>query len=361
MKYISGKNGFDDLLFPIIICNSDGLVIYKNDAAVKNIRLPRRRTDILSHLNIIDRNHLRLLKYQSFPIALKVFTGDKNAYALVQKYDYNSVHSTLWIFPPFLQVNYSSVELSKFNNIILSQSNFICDIVSNMENKSKILDATEIKKLDSRICRKINRIISSIARDSENDCYISIDIFLNKCLSKVASVFNENKYCLDLLISESVCDSKDKISINKFIVFYTHVFSMLCEISQNNQVKADFKEIAENELRLSLSFSLNYPPFYTEKEDNLNLLEKFIHGHNVDIAVIKKFIDICGYKFRFSIKSDSYYNVIFDFSIPCISDDVHPNQGCSDKHCISIGKDLCALTNTMLLCANFIPDADRLL
>ncbi len=360
MKYIAGNNGFDDLLFPVIICNSDGLVIYKNDAAVKNIRLPRRRTDIFSHLNVIDRNHLRLLKYQSFPIALKVFTGDKNAFAIVQKYDYNLVHSTLWIFPPFMQANYSSVELSKFGNIILSQSNCICDIVSGLENKSKTLDEKEIKKLNGRICRRINRIISSIARDTENDCYISVNNFLNKCLSKVASVFNENKYFLDLFINESVCDNENKISINKFIVFYTHIFSMLCEIAQNNQIKADFKEIKENELRLSLSFSINYPPFYTEKENNLNLMEKFIHGHNVDIAVIKKFIDICGYKFNFSIKSDCYYNAIFDFSIPCISEDGHSNQNYADKHCDNIGNDLCALTNNMLLCAKFLPDSDRL-
>ena len=102
---------------PIFICNAKGVVIFKNDAAMRQIRLPRRNTSVRSHLRQAEEGELSRIHLRKKPSILTMHTGDRPARALVIPYVRDETCGpalsqsegpagevcSLWIFPAILR------------------------------------------------------------------------------------------------------------------------------------------------------------------------------------------------------------------------------------------------------------------
>ena len=102
---------------PIFICNAKGVVIFKNAAAMRQIRLPRRNTSVRSHLRQAEEGELDRIYQRKKPSLLTLHTGDRPARAFVVPYISDETCGpalagaevaegevcSLWIFPAVLQ------------------------------------------------------------------------------------------------------------------------------------------------------------------------------------------------------------------------------------------------------------------
>ena len=86
MNYAEYISSPDELDTPIIICNSSGLVVYKNYSAMRNIRLPRRNTHIQFHLDRGGLSEYENIPSRKKPSVISVDTGDRRANAFVMPY-----------------------------------------------------------------------------------------------------------------------------------------------------------------------------------------------------------------------------------------------------------------------------------
>ena len=87
MEYDVSVMSLDELNTPIMMCDKEGVVIYKNEAAVKEVRLPKRRTHMQPHLHPDDARKLSYIDGAGKPCIFNVSTGERKVRAFVIPYD----------------------------------------------------------------------------------------------------------------------------------------------------------------------------------------------------------------------------------------------------------------------------------
>lgn len=344
---------------PIVVCDADGIVVYKNDAAVKQIKLPKRRTDIHIHLNSSDCELLDGISNFSDPLLLHVFTGEREASAFVALHEWEGSPVTIWIFLSYMQSNASGAFVQSFEKNLSSHAKDVCEIVKNVDIKSRMTDAGGESVACNKIRKRLERLVNNVLRDRDSVYVCALSQSVSALFERTTEVFQNLGYDVIINISPEVTKNHNRINYRDMLLFYVHIVTLSCEMTRNKRVCINIFENKYGETVVSITFSVIYPPFSAVEETDIRKLAELIEGHDVDLVLIKSLIDICGYSLKYTVNDESNDNITFRFTIPYMSDGKISSIGGSDRSENNIEPDTLTFIADMLVFSGFALIADQ--
>lgn len=361
MIFKTDAKGFDGLTMPIVVCDADGTVVYKNDAAVKQIRLPRRRTDIRVHLSPSDRKAFDGISRSSDPVMIHVYTGDRDAVAFVAMHEWEGRPATLWVFLSYMQSNASGVVVSSFEKNLSIYAKDVCDIVKYVDKESRMTETGGESVTASKIRKKLEHLVSGILRDRESVYTCALNLSVSTLFEKATEAFRNPGYEVSVDVSSDVMKNHNRVNYRDLLLFYVHIVTLSCEMTRNKRINIDISENKYGETVVAITFSLIYPPFCAEDETDIRKLSELIEGHEVDLVLIKSLIDICGYSLTFTVNDETNDNITFRFVIPYISDGKISSGGNSDQSEKSVELDTLTFITDLLIFSAVVSAPDSAL
>ncbi|MGM9637131.1 MAG: hypothetical protein ACI3YK_03995 [Eubacteriales bacterium] len=318
MRYRTDRIGLDDLSTPILICDRDGLVLYKNEIAVKQVRLPKRRTGILIHLDSAGRAAFMDMGVDSRPRMLTVYTGDRNAKAFVVPYRYQEQDGSLWVFPGFLQTNPTSALFSAMEKNAEKIAGDLCSIFALIAEKSEIGPGRSYNAVNKKIRAKLERLLDTLLEGDSDRVNWSVSESLKILSGQIFGIFRSFGYMIDY---------KDKLPHNRrgmylnfrnFIIFYCHALTFCCELTRSHQITVEVTgdENEENCIVLTAVFTMLFPPVYIENGTDFSGLIPMFPEHMVDLLIFEKLVNLCGYRITYTVSDKHQDNVTFRFVVP---------------------------------------------
>lgn len=318
MNYAHIPENLEKLNTPIIICDEQGLVIYKNTAAVRSVRLPRRHTSMLTHLGQTERGELLRLSDRKKPSVLTVQTGDRNARALVMPYVREGKNCSLWVFVSLLQTGSVSGMFAELDGALCAVGREICEYVKSIDEFALALPerptATELARLDKRL----QKIIDAIT-DERRSWLFELGDALTMLREAVERPIRKYGYRLTFRESEELSHKGVRllIDLQHFFSMYLHLILFSCDSSPNKQVECSvFRE--DETYCVESAFTLPYPPFYTDDgyQTDLSALRALCPKNSIEIELFKAYSGIHGYQMSYRITHDAENNVCLRMKLP---------------------------------------------
>lgn len=333
MNYADMPANLEKLSTPIIICDERGIVIYKNTAAVKSVRLPRRNTSMLSHLGQTEQGELRRLSERKKPSVLTVQTGDRNARALVVSYKRQGRECSLWVFISLLQTGSVSGLFTELDATLTAVSRDICEYIKSIDAFSLALPdqpaPTKLERLEERLHRIIDALTAH-KRDWLFELGDTLDM-LREAIDRPL-----RKYGYYLHINEAFeqqpshrggkNDMRVFIELYAFFTLYLHLILFCCECAPMRHidliVRREFQEsIGEDDYYMELAFTLPYPPFYTEGDAysaDLSALIDLSPKNRFELQLFEAFSVLQGFHISYQITHESENNMRLRMKLPVI-------------------------------------------
>lgn len=318
MRYRTDECGLDRLTTPILMCGPDGFVIYKNDIAVKQIRLPKRNTDMNTHLDSAGRGELAKISASARPGVITVYTGDRDARAFVTSYKRNGKDCTLWMFPAFLQVNPSSAYFSALNKDLVKLAPDFCSIIMNLDKQAHTSSGRSRNALQKRMGESLEHMLENVlATKTERANWLvgeSLDILRHQLRDLLAGYGYQVDYHEDVTSGHK----RKYLNFRDFLIFYSHALTFCCELTRNRKVTLDVKSAeGSNMIEFRIRFTMLFPPVYTDgAEGNIRALESVVPDHQVEILLFDKLVKFCGYEVFYTFTDKPRDNVEFLFRVP---------------------------------------------
>lgn len=318
MNYANIPENLEKLSTPIIICDEQGIVIYKNTAAVRSVRLPRRHTSILTHLGQTERGELLRLSDRKKPSVLTVQTGDRNARALVMSYLREGKKCSLWVFVSLLQTGSVSGMFAELDNALCAVGREICEYVKTIDEFALALpeppSASELVRLDKRL----QKIIDGIT-DERRSWLFELGDALTMLKEAIERPLCKYGYSINFPEADASLGKGVRllIDLQHFFSMYLHLILFSCDSSPNKQV--DVSVFQKGEIYcIETLFTLPYPPFYTEQSDctDLSALSALCPRNSIEIELLKTYSRIHGYEMSYQITHDVENNVRLRLKLP---------------------------------------------
>lgn len=352
MNYIDYISSPDEIKMPIIICNASGLVVYKNNAAMKNIRLPRRNTHIQFHLDRGGISEYENIPFRKKPSIITVDTGDRRANAFVMPYKRVNESCSLWVFFSMLQINAISRVFSEYERDLYDIGYEICDIVRCLDEKTFTLDKKVIDETDRRIERRMEKILdymlsSSTLRRSnvysfENAVALLSDI-TERSFDKIgyAVRFKEEH-------SENSPWAVNTLELRGFLLLYLYITSFAARLSRDKQVDITVAQESDR-LKLHIQFTLGYPLFTVSEEKDISTFAHLAPKCALDLLIISRICRNHLYECIYSVTECDHNNVTVDIKIPaCTPNSLRAPSDSSTEHMLMV-RDFQAAIYYMLL------------
>ncbi|MGM9680837.1 MAG: hypothetical protein ACI3XR_04970 [Eubacteriales bacterium] len=316
MQYRTDNTGLDDLSTPILICDRSGLVLYKNEIAVKQIRLPKRRTGILIHLDSAGKAAFSDMNTDSRPRVLSVYTGDRNAKAFVVPYRYQDSDCTLWVFPGFMQVNPNSVLFSALEKDAEKIAGDLCSVFALVAEKKEIPPGRSHNALNKKIRAKLEHMLDTMLECGDDRVNWPLSECLRILSGQIFGIFRTYGYMIDF--KDSVPQNLKGMFLNflNFIVFYSHALTFCCELTRSHRISVEVCEENENCIVLTAVFTILFSPIYIENSSDFRNLIPLFPEHMVDLLIFEKLAASCGYRISYSVVDRHQDNVTFRFVVP---------------------------------------------
>lgn len=316
MNYTEYISSPDELDTPIMICNSSGLVVYKNASAIKNVRLPRRNTHVQFHLDRGDISEYENIPSRKKPSVISVDTGDRRANAFVIPYKRASENCSLWVFFSFLQINALSRIFVDYERDLCDVGYEICDIIRCLDEKTFTLDERIHFEADARIERRMERILDYMfsAGEIRRNSASTFKNAINLLYEVTERSFNKLGY--DVRFSGSCTKNvPHMLDMRGLIVLYLYVSVFACKLSRDRRVEISISERGDD-LSFKVEFSLGYPQFTVKNSrdvfDLVGLAPKFA----LELLIISRLCKNHGYECVCNVTEDSHNNVIIDVTVP---------------------------------------------
>lgn len=319
MDYDVGIGSLDELITPIIMCDKGGLVIYKNEAAVKEIRLPRRNTHIQPHLFPGDPQKLDYISGSKKAAVINVCTGDRNAYAIVCSYKRpDGSEGTLWAFPAMIQTNAMTRYCCRAVNSFIGVADDYSRVIKAIDERSFLLDPKKKQRMDNRIKKYINNVIEMMFTDCDDTPYP-----VGQGIKLICDVMNRTliRFGYDVQMEAGDClegDQKVYFDFRSFIIFMFHLVIFFSECGTERALKVRFDRDEEG-LKIALTLSMPYPPFYTSGKSDIKKLMQLNPSGTLDVLIFDNFAKKHGYKFSYSINEDHTDNMLVCVTVPPFS------------------------------------------
>lgn len=326
MHYTDIPVNLEKLITPVIICNEQGLVIYKNSAAVQSVRLPRRNTSMLIHLGQTEQGELRRLAERKKPSLLTVQTGDRNARALVTCYERQGKPCSLWVFLSLLQTGSVSAMFTDLDNAVCSAGREICEYVKAIDEFSLALPERPSEARLSKLDRQIGKIVGSLTEQRREllfelkDALALLKDALDRPLRKCGYQLNFSAEYEKAVFPKPSDSMRTLIDMQSFFSVYLHLILFACDASPYKQVEIALRE-ADETYSMEVAFTLPYPPFFTEGEGyrtDLAALTALSPKNAVEIRLLEAYSASLGYRMDYRITQEAENNMRIRVKLPVL-------------------------------------------
>lgn len=330
MNYTDFPENLEKLRTPIIICDERGLVIYKNSAAVRNVRLPRRNTSMLTHLGQTEKGELCRLFERKKPSVLTVQTGDRNARALVTHYTRDGKECSLWVFISLLQTGSVSGMFAEMDASLTVIARDICKCIQSIDEFSRALPdqptAAGLEKLDERLHRIIDSIIEH-RRGWLLDLGDALDLLyeaIDRSLRKYGYHLNRREE-FDRIPKWDAGAGTVRVLIDLYAFFtlYLHLILFCCDCAPMRHIDMNVRmeSGAEDAYYMELAFTLPYPPFYTDGDrysDDLSALIALSPKNRFELQLFEAYSRAQGFHMSYRITHEVENNMRFRMKLPVV-------------------------------------------
>ncbi|MBE6619289.1 MAG: hypothetical protein E7626_05875 [Ruminococcaceae bacterium] len=316
MNYTDYISSPDELDTPIMICNSSGLVVYKNASAIKNVRLPRRNTHVQFHLDRGGVSEYENIPSRKKPSVISVDTGDRRANAFVIPYKRATESCSLWVFFSFLQINALSRIFVDYERDLCDVGYEICDIIRCLDEKTFTLDERVHADADARIERRMERILSYMfsAGDIRKNSASTFKNAINLLHEVTERSFDKLGY--DVRFSGQ-CNKNipHMLDMRGLIVLYLYASVFACKLSRDRRVEMNMSQSGDN-LSFRIEFSLGFPQFTIENSKDVFDLVGLAPKFALELLIISRICKNHGYECVCNVTEESHNNVTIDITVP---------------------------------------------
>lgn len=313
---------------PIFICNAKGVVIFKNDAAMRQIRLPRRNTSVRSHLRQAEEGELSRIHLRKKPSILTMHTGDRPARALVIPYVRDETCGpalsqsegpagevcSLWIFPAILQVYPTSLPVQYMEELVENLGSEICALIKYADRASGLFAGKEAQSVQTKLDRKVHRILSTLEAMPEGrwfDLRHSLQIILPVLHRRLEIVGAELEYSEE----EDIHLPGQAVDLPRMSLALLHLLTYTVSLSGSRSVRLRLCRMGD-EVGMRASFTLRWPPFTTENSDDLYKLCLLLPSGQLELLILNSICKGFGTSVTYTLTDEPEYNLILNVGLP---------------------------------------------
>lgn len=330
MNHAVIPESLEKLTTPIIICDERGLVIFKNTAAVRSVRLPRRHTSMLPHLGQTERGELSRLSERRKPSILTVQTGDRNARALVMHYLREGRPCSLWVFVSLLQTGAVSGLIAEQENAITSVGREICEYVKSVDELSMALPEEQSSAQFERMEKHLRKIVDGLTADKRGWVFDLVDVLdmLESAIERPIRKFGYHiSYACDFKLAPVWAggrgDLRLLIELHSFYSLYLHLLLFACDVAPMKQIDVAIRREGvgdvNDEYFMDVAFTLPYPPFYTDGEStDLSALVALSPKNRFEIMMFEAYASSRGFEMCYRITQERDNNMRIRLKLPVI-------------------------------------------
>ncbi len=351
MNYADYISSPDELDTPIIICNSSGLVVYKNAAAMRSIRLPRRNTHIQFHLDRGGLSEYENIPSRKKPSVITVDTGDRRANAFVMPYKRGVESCSLWVFFSLLQINALSRVFGDFERDLCDVGYEICDIIRCLDEKTFTLDERVRTEADKRIEKRMEKILDYLfsSSDLRRSSVYSFESAINLLSEITERSFEKIGYDVRFNSNKGNAHkwAMNSLDFRGFLMLYLYFTTFAVKLSRDRRVDISVSE-EESNIKITTVFSLGYPQFTIKNGRDLEDLIALAPKSALNLLVVSRICKNHNYECLYDVTEDAHDNVVINISIPaCRPAMVHAASDSRTEHML-IARDFQAAIYYML-------------
>lgn len=325
MKYADMPENLEKLSTPVIICDERGQVIYKNTAAVRSVRLPRRHTSMLTHLGQTEQGELRRLPERKKPSVLTVQTGDRNARALVLPYLRDGKQCSLWVFVSLLQTGSVSGLFAELDASLIAVGREICEYVRSVDEFSRALPELPSAARLERLEKRLMKILDELVADKHGWLFELSDV-LDMLEQAIDRPMRKYGYHLNFYSEFDRSpswqggkgDTRVLIDLQSFFTLYLHLILFACDASPMKHIDITVRRQEEDYL-MEIAFTLPYPPFYTDgMSTDLSALIALSPKNRFEIQLFEAYSSARGFEMSYRIGCEAENNMRLRMKLPVL-------------------------------------------
>ena len=361
MKQTFSLPALDRLDTPVLICNNAGIVIYKNPAAMRAIRLPRRNTSIRTHLRQAEEGELDRIGERKKPSILSLHTGDRPARALVCPYVQGKESGavlrssvvkegevcSLWIFPAVLQAYATSRTGQYIESAVVDVAPELCKLVIEADRMSGMLPGKERRVLEERSTRRISRVLISLEELPEGGWYD-----LNTVMNMVVPIIRRRLKLLGAhleYIEEEIPNSKGlSVDLPRMTLQLLHLLTYCVALSNSQMASLRLHSNEDGDVMVTAAFTLTWPPFTVSHSEELHKLCLLLPGSQVDLLMLNSVCKSIGRGVRWSLTDEEEYNLRVTVDLPIMGRDCVRTNLLLDTDLLFLERDLEAIFGAVL-------------
>lgn len=313
---------------PILICNARGVVVFKNAAAVRRIRLPRRNTSVRSHLRQAEEGELDRIHLRKKPSLLTLHTGDRPVRALVLPYvkdercgpALSSADAasgevcSLWIFPAMMQTFSISLTVQYVEGVLEELSDEICALIKQADRCSGLLPGREKTELGKKLDRCVMRMLSTLETLPEGRWFglrQSVQMLL-PIIRRRLEVFG-----VDLEYSEEseIFNAGQAVDLPRLTLLVLHLLSYSVPLDEQCAVSLRLSR-AEDRICLCSSFTLNWPPYTVTDSEEIDRLCLLLPSGQMDLLVLDALCKSYDMPLRYTLTDEPENNLTLILPLP---------------------------------------------
>lgn len=313
---------------PIFICNPRGVVIFKNAAAVRRIRLPRRNTSVRSHLRQAEEGELDRIHLRKKPSILTVHTGDRPARALVIPYVKDEKCGpalscadaaegeicSLWIFPSVLQTFSISISVQYIEGVLEELSDEICSLIKQADRYSGLLPGKEKNAVGKKVDRRMKRILSTMETLPDGKWYPlrrSLQILLPIVRRRLSALGVEIEYTEE----DGIFAVGQAVDLPRTVLLLLHLLAYSVPLGEQRAVSLCLRK-DQDQICLHSSFSLNWPPYTVTDSDDLRQLCLLLPSGQLELMILDALCKGFGAPIRYTLTDELENNLTLILPLP---------------------------------------------
>ncbi len=318
----------DRMSTPIFICNASGVVIFKNAAAMRQIRLPRRNTSVRSHLRQTEEGELDRIPRRKKPSILTLHTGDRPVRALVVPYvkdercgpalatadaETGEVCS-LWIFPAVLQVFSTSLTAQYIELVTEEFFGEICTLIKEADRVSGLLPGKERRTIQQKLDRRVQRILTALETLPEGrwfDLRRAVQILIPILHRRLEIVGAYAEYSEE----EGVYAEGQAVDLPRMALMLLHLLSYCVPLSNSRTVSIRLCK-TDGRAVMRASFTLNWPPYTVGESQDLGKLCLLMPSGQLELLVLEGLCKGFGTPVCYSLTDEPENNLTLTLPLP---------------------------------------------
>lgn len=313
---------------PIFICNARGTVIFKNAAAMRQIRLPRRNTSVRSHLRQAEEGELDRIHLRKKPSILTLHTGDRPVRALVVPYtkDENCGPAlasadaetgevcSLWIFPAVFQVFSTSLPVQYIEGLMEELAAEICTLIKQADRISGLLPGAEKRAFQQKLDRRVQRILSTLEVLPEGrwfDLRHSLQILLPILHRRLEIVGARMEYSEE----EGVLTPGQAVDLPRMAMVLLHLLTYCVSLSNHRTVNLRLCRLDDG-VGILASFGLSWPPYTVTDSEDIHKLCLLLPSEQLELLILSSLCKGFGTPIRYTLTDETENNLTLSLGLP---------------------------------------------